>query len=112
MIPSVRLYAVLTHWPSDVLMPRSVSTVGRATLTMLVSSTDMNMPTTRTASGASHDAPPVPAPAGGACRGGAVGLSGGATVVGRGGTFAGTGRTGGAGSTGGAVRVAPTCWDI
>src|SRR4051795_12475203 len=81
-------------------MPRSICTVGRATLTMLVSSTDMNMPTTSTASGSSHD--PAPAAlsagtAGGAGRGcggagaGRVFGGAGAAVVG---TATGAGATG------------------
>ncbi len=39
------------HWTSAVLPPSSVWMVETATFTMLVSSTDMNMPATSTASG-------------------------------------------------------------
>ena len=71
--PSTSEYAVEIHWTSAVLPPSSVWIVATATLTMLVSRMDMNMPAISTASGTTQCAISVgPAAAAGAGRGGAT----------------------------------------
>jgi hypothetical protein len=50
-MPSTRVYPVTTHSMSSGDALSAVCILGIATLTMLVSSTDMNMPTINTASG-------------------------------------------------------------
>src|SRR3954452_14295192 len=93
-------------------MPSSSWIVGRATLTMLVSRIDMNMPTMSTPRAGSHDADPagcsfVTAGAGGAGRRGGAGLGG----AGRTGALLpetwGTGR-----ATVPTGRTSSTCWVI
>ena len=70
-----------THWICSVVAPKSRCMVGIATLTMLTSSTDMNMPVTSTTIGR-----PQPRCAGGAGAGGGLGRGVG---EGRGGASAG-----------------------
>src|SRR5882757_1549990 len=60
-MPRVRVYAVTTHSTSSELEPRSFWIAGIATLTMVVSSTVANMPTTNTMSGSNHR-PPLTGP--------------------------------------------------
>src|ERR1700753_2794187 len=52
--PRASVYAVVTHSMSSSEVPTSFCMFGIATFTMLVSSTDMNMPTTTTPSGSPH----------------------------------------------------------
>src|SRR4051794_16573424 len=54
MTPSASEYDVATHWMSSVVAPKSFCMAGMATLTMLTSSTDMNIPVTRTISDTAH----------------------------------------------------------
>ncbi len=62
--PSVSEYAVTTHCESLVDTPNSFWMVGRATVTMLISRIDMNVPTISTASGSRQAvaAPSSPVP--------------------------------------------------
>src|SRR3954471_16831555 len=97
MTPSASEYDVETHWIWSVVAPKSFCIVEMATLTMLMSSTDMNMPTTSTSSGTSQfDRGPGWA--------GAAGATGAAGFAGAG---AGSGRRAGAGGAGGASTECP-----
>src|ERR1700712_3410696 len=72
--PRASEYAVETHWIWSVVAPKSFCIDGIATLTMLTSSTDMNMPVTRTSSDSSQG---VAEPRAGAAAGAAAGADAG-----------------------------------
>src|SRR4051794_27423342 len=85
--PSTSVYEVAIHWIWSVVAPNAFCIVGIATLTMLVSRIDMNMPTMSTTSGR-----PQPPDGAGGC--GAAGARSGSTAAGAAAAGAGAARCG------------------